>query len=126
MPLTLTCGCGKSLRVGDALAGKKIRCPACREICAIPASEQKVEEEALNILLSGPPTHTPLPPNRPTRPGSLSRPGATPYPPTRVGPRPIPISWRPKVKKEEPAARTMSEEDGFGKLNAGVISGILL
>jgi hypothetical protein len=31
MPITVTCKCGKRLRVADEHQGKRVRCPACRE-----------------------------------------------------------------------------------------------
>ncbi len=38
MPITLTCSrCEKPLTLKDDLAGKRIRCPDCREILAVPA-----------------------------------------------------------------------------------------
>ena len=40
MPIEVVCsGCRKTLRVGDHVAGKKIRCPACQGIVAVPAEE---------------------------------------------------------------------------------------
>src|SRR5260370_4679727 len=37
MPITLKCGCGKTLQVRDELAGKRARCPACGTIMPIPS-----------------------------------------------------------------------------------------
>lgn len=37
MPITLKCGCGKTLQVRDELAGKRARCPACGKIVPIPS-----------------------------------------------------------------------------------------
>lgn len=37
MPIPITCGaCGRKLKVKDELAGKKVRCPECRETVAVP------------------------------------------------------------------------------------------
>jgi TRAP-type C4-dicarboxylate transport system permease small subunit len=36
MPLLLRCTCGKPLRVRDELAGKKVRCPGCQALLAVP------------------------------------------------------------------------------------------
>ncbi len=38
MPLQIPCPCGKTLKVPDNLAGKKVKCPACEEIIDVPAS----------------------------------------------------------------------------------------
>jgi len=36
MPIALTCTCGKQFNAKDEFAGKRIRCPACGTIVAIP------------------------------------------------------------------------------------------
>jgi hypothetical protein len=51
MPITLNCPCGKTLRVPDASAGKRARCPACQAVIDIPAPREpepvfEVEEPA--------------------------------------------------------------------------------
>ncbi len=37
--ISLTCRCGKQIKVADKYAGKKGRCPSCKEIIKIPESE---------------------------------------------------------------------------------------
>jgi WD40 repeat protein len=37
VPIGLTCQCGKQLRVRDDLAGKRVRCPGCRELLVVEA-----------------------------------------------------------------------------------------
>src|SRR5438067_4672369 len=32
MPITLNCACGKTLRVADEHAGKRVKCPACAAV----------------------------------------------------------------------------------------------
>jgi RsiW-degrading membrane proteinase PrsW (M82 family) len=39
MAITFTCDCGKTLRAGDQLAGKKTRCPQCSSVLTIPPAE---------------------------------------------------------------------------------------
>lgn len=39
MPITLSCGCGKKLRVKDELAGRKVKCPGCAAVIAVVAPE---------------------------------------------------------------------------------------
>jgi hypothetical protein len=36
MAIQLTCGCGKRLQVADDQAGRKVRCPACKELVPVP------------------------------------------------------------------------------------------
>ena len=38
MPIAVTCTCGKQLRVKDEHAGKKVKCPDCAAVVAIPAA----------------------------------------------------------------------------------------
>ena len=44
--MRVECSCGKKLKVGDALAGKKIKCPACGAVILAqePAPEPPPEE----------------------------------------------------------------------------------
>lgn len=39
MPIRVTCSCGKTLAVKDALAGKAVKCPACQQVVRIPAAK---------------------------------------------------------------------------------------
>ena len=39
MPIAATCACGKKLQVKDELAGKKVRCPDCKQPLTIPAAK---------------------------------------------------------------------------------------
>ena len=38
MPITVTCSCGKSLRVKDELVGKRVRCPGCGNTFPVTAA----------------------------------------------------------------------------------------
>jgi hypothetical protein len=41
MPIPITCGaCGRKLKVKDELAGKRVRCPDCRETVAVPKPQE--------------------------------------------------------------------------------------
>ena len=56
MPIDVVCHqCRKTLRVGDHVAGKKIRCPACQGVVAVPAEEvveiAEVDEEPEQIAV---------------------------------------------------------------------------
>jgi hypothetical protein len=39
MPISVKCACGRALKVPEAMAGKKGRCPACNGVVAVPAAE---------------------------------------------------------------------------------------
>jgi Transmembrane protein 43 len=41
MPITVTCPCGKTLRVADDAAGKKVRCPACSAVNLVHADVEE-------------------------------------------------------------------------------------
>jgi hypothetical protein len=45
VPISVTCTCGKALRVKDEIAGKKIRCPVCKQVLEVPVPEMDVEME---------------------------------------------------------------------------------
>lgn len=59
MPITLNCPCGKSLRVPDEHAGKRVKCPACGGVAAVPKPEPapmfEVVEDVSEALVSPPP-----------------------------------------------------------------------
>src|SRR5262245_42909091 len=40
MPITFNCGCGKTLRVADEHAGKRVKCPACNAIGIVPGGPE--------------------------------------------------------------------------------------
>ncbi len=48
------CPCDRAFRVKDELAGKKIRCPACKQVLLVPAPEIEitVEEDAAGYLMA--------------------------------------------------------------------------
>jgi Flp pilus assembly protein TadB len=39
MAISLSCKCGRALRLKDELAGKRIRCPQCQEVLAVPLGD---------------------------------------------------------------------------------------
>lgn len=44
MPISIVCShCEKNLKVADAAAGKKLRCPACKGVITVPAAEEEFE-----------------------------------------------------------------------------------
>src|SRR5262245_54237271 len=47
MPITLSCTCGKALKLKDELAGRRVRCPACSGVLTVPAAEEEIIETEL-------------------------------------------------------------------------------
>lgn len=53
MSITLSCACGRSLRVNDDLVGRKVRCPACQAVLTVPTDA--IEEVPAQKLRAGAP-----------------------------------------------------------------------
>jgi hypothetical protein len=53
VPIGLTCDCGKQLRVRDDLAGKKVRCPECKELLVVPDGQDDESEAAAKVPKAG-------------------------------------------------------------------------
>lgn len=52
MPISLKCSCGKSYRVKDELAGRKVRCTGCNNIQTVPVPRPKpADDEFLEVEL---------------------------------------------------------------------------
>lgn len=62
MPISFACDCGKQLRVGDEHAGKRAKCPACKNPVSVPAPppppdpepDATDEDAAFRALSEGP------------------------------------------------------------------------
>jgi hypothetical protein len=52
MPIQIKCECGKSLRVKDEAAGKKVRCPGCKAILTAPEPEFVEPDEDTAVSLT--------------------------------------------------------------------------
>jgi phage FluMu protein Com len=45
MPISIKCpNCAKTLKVADEAAGKKVRCPACKSVMAVPMPQEELVE----------------------------------------------------------------------------------
>ncbi|QEG42225.1 hypothetical protein UC8_42590 [Roseimaritima ulvae] len=53
MPIAATCACGKKLQVKDELAGKRVRCPNCKQPLTIPANQPAPQPQAPASPLGG-------------------------------------------------------------------------
>lgn len=81
MPIVIPCSCGKQLRVGDELFGKKVRCPACGEILRVDSS----------------------PASSPSKPSGKTNPGSAPPDSAEESPR-------ARVKAEKPSGKRVRPE----------------
>ena len=130
MSISFTCDCGKQLKVADAHAGKRAKCPACGNPVTVPAAPQPEaapesdEDAAFRALAEGP---DPVPTNRewraPDVPNSPRPPAArTPKPPETK--RPI-----PKPKKSEVcdpyAERGRKWNVDWGQIGGGIVGVVL-
>jgi hypothetical protein len=87
MSISVTCTCGKRLSVKDELAGKRVRCPGCQGVVAIPAA---------GAAPTPPPAAAPRPPAPPAKPAAMP-----PAPPA------APAAKRPP----QPAKAMLVDED---------------
>lgn len=55
MPIVFNCTCGKTLRVPDASAGKRAKCPACNAVVPVPAPEPPPEPDPVFEIIEEPP-----------------------------------------------------------------------
>lgn len=73
MPITFACPCGKTLRVNDDLAGRRVRCPACQAAATVPAAEPP---PAFEVVDDPSAPLVPPPPPPPARPRVKAAPAA--------------------------------------------------
>jgi hypothetical protein len=140
MPIPLTCACGRSLRIRDALAGRKVKCPGCGSALAVPAAPEAGPPE---VLPAAPPPRavTNVPP-RPRQEEPLDvLPADAPAGDDAIQAEPPPAGPRPRRRKRRRAPRWEEdrprdverrvpaiafEEGWFGSTNAGVVGGLLM
>jgi hypothetical protein len=65
MPIVATCSCGKTIRVQDQYAGKRVRCPGCQGPLLIPRPEAEPEPPVLEVQAE--PPRPPRPARAPVR-----------------------------------------------------------
>ena len=140
MPIPLKCDCGRSLRVKDELAGRKVRCPVCKSVLTVPQADQPLVVIPAESPSSGARASDSDPP-------PLVRRKYPSTPEEDVDPEPKPVVRR-KVPQADPDEDNSPEpprpprrlkrrprrsggglalEQGwFGSTNAGVIGGVLM
>lgn len=103
MPISLQCpACGRRLKANDALAGRRLPCPACKTEIEVPAAPP-VEDAAAALLLAGDEPADSAPP--PPAPAPAPEPKPVPATPiARRGPvkPPTPVAALPPLKSAEP------------------------
>lgn len=106
MPITLACGCGRTLRVGDEHAGRRIKCPACGAVtdlappppapappAAPPPAPDPADADTVFEVTDAPPPREPAGPRK----GPKNRRPAVDDP-ARY--RPPPARWQGEFKTE--------------------------
>ena len=73
MPISVTCPCGKKLNAPDTLAGKRAKCPVCKELVEIPEPLEVIEDEIEFIDDAEVIDEVPLPKPRAARPKSRAQ-----------------------------------------------------
>ena len=112
MPIQVKCAnpdCAKALRVNDELAGKTIRCPACKTPIKLPGSI------APAMVAAAPkPTAAAAP-----KPAPKAPPAPPPPPPTKKpAPAPMPPKTAPKARTPDEDVPTLEGFDDFDEVPA--------
>jgi hypothetical protein len=104
MPIAVDCACGRGLRIKDELAGKKVRCPECKSILAVPEKEPGAEAEVDFELIQETPA-----PSRIAQPAPAPIQNVPPAtaPIRKVAPIRLPDEYLPSRSKSD----SESEED---------------
>jgi hypothetical protein len=128
VPIPVSCSCGRALKIKDELAGKKVRCPACRNVVQVPQPNQDPEDEIMQMLLSDS-EDEPAPPSSPEPPEPEGIKAEAPQRASPPSPPPSLPKKKPEKKPREPERRqprVVFEEGWFGSVNSGVIGGLLM
>jgi len=109
MSISIACSCGKTYRVKETLAGKKIRCADCSELINVPA--QVVEDDEFDEFATLEPADDDGEESEPSLPPRVKR--------------------RSKTTKHEetpnrPARQRVLKQGWFESTNGGVLGGILM
>jgi hypothetical protein len=125
----MQCPCERAFRVKDELAGKKIRCPACKQVLVVPVPELVPEpaddDEAASYLMAEEPA-----PKRAAKVRDEDDERITAKPPPREKPKPRPIEDDRPVRKrrERVYYREEREQSRFSGLviSPSIVSGVLM
>lgn len=131
--MRLTCKCGKMLRVNDALAGKKVKCPQCGRVATIPTVAKDASPSRPTPAPSSkvkPPSPTKMRPAPPTKMGAAPPPPALPHeeednlllemPPPSLSA----LSSTRRARKKPPSPRVIGLVIGGALLAIAVVVGV--
>lgn len=112
MPIVLNCVCGKTLRPKDEAAGKRVKCPACGAVVAVPKPD---EPDGFEVIEDEP---APTPPTPAKKTAVKAEAVEEPAKKTATAPAPEPEnpSAKPatkKKKKKKKKAEAEAEEDEY-------------
>ncbi len=110
MPISIACSCGKSYRVKETLAGKKIRCADCAELIKVPV---QVADDDAEFDEFGP-----------LQPAADDREESEPSLPPRVKRRSNPT--KQDVRSDQPARQKLLKKGWFESTNGGILGGVLM
>jgi hypothetical protein len=128
MPIPMQCSCGRAMQVKDEMAGRKIRCPDCKQVLPVPAqrNENDVEDEALRILSADAPEE---------KKSASAEPEKTPAVQERPKPFSAPQIPKSGISAAKPAVpkpiskpkKSRSDRAGFGiAVHPSIIAGVLM
>lgn len=127
VPIPLTCPCGRSLNIKDELAGRKVRCPACRDVLSVPDYEEEPEPEPEVIeAIAADPAEDDDDFRVTARPGSRSSRPVRRREPELDTPPPRKRRRRRLRHDDDRGPRVAFERGWFGSVNAGVAGGLLM
>ena len=126
MPIPVHCDCGKSMKVKDELAGRKIRCPECKIVVVVPRPQEVKlpEDEALNVLLTAEP---PRPIKPPPPPANTEDEEQASYTAATPRPKPRPVEKKAKEPWKSSGARRASRRAEYQPwlvVNPSILSGL--
>lgn len=142
MSIALKCLCGRAFNIKDDLAGRKIRCPACKLILLVPAAEKEIDPDdlVLDVLRADDPDDVPS--ERESRRAAIQSEPPEALPVRRRSREDDeevssirrrqdddrPVKRRPKLRREDArrGPRVAFEPGWFGSVNAGVVGGLLM
>lgn len=59
MPITVNCACGQSMRVKEEWAGRRARCPMCKQPLTVPDPSKRPDEEVIDAVAAEEPADPP-------------------------------------------------------------------
>jgi DNA-directed RNA polymerase subunit RPC12/RpoP len=134
MPISLSCDCGRKIRVKDEHAGRKVRCPACGIVLEVPVPEMEVEVEgdASDYSITETPKSKPPPLPKSKAPVDEQISDRKPLPRPSRAPIDEPIAKRspmPRPRRTK-SRRSRSESSGWSMpsiaISPTIITGILM